>query len=170
MLTIKYLYNSNLNVMRNIKDDCLLCVLLTKISSSIQIKMKHLEFIYDGKTLQKTDKKKMSEFKKKNILILVIKTKKENINKMSHIICPECKECSLLNIEDNNNITIEKCSKNHKNIFHNLTDFFKSQDIKDKLLDNNNKLFICDNHGKEYISFCKTCYKNLCCLCEKYHI
>lgn len=65
MLIVKFLYNKNLYVMNNIKDDCLLNQLLIEYSSLINIKTKHLSFIYNGKILQITDRKKMGEFKKK---------------------------------------------------------------------------------------------------------
>ena len=125
--------------MNNIQEDCLLCLLLNKYTSLINIKNKHLFFLYNGIILQATDRKIIGEFKKKNILIVVIKKKRKNNNKLSNIICPKCKGYSLLNIQDNNKIILEKCSNNHQTIFDNLTDFFKSQNIK--------KEFKCDECG-----------------------
>ena len=166
MLIVKYLYNKNLHVMNNIQEDCLLCQLLNKYSSLINIKIKHLCFLYNGKILQATDRRKMGEFKKKNILFVVMKKKKKNNNKLSNIICPECKGYSLINIQGNNKIILEKCSNNHLTIFDNLTDFFKSQNIKNEfkceecgnnLNDYNNKFFF-DSSGKKY---CVLCSKGL---------
>ena len=162
MLIVKYLYNKNLYVMNNIQEDCLLCQLLNKYSSLINIKIKHLCFLYNGKILQATDRKKMGEFKKKDILIVVMKKKKKNNNKLSNIICPECKEYSLINIQGNNKIILEQCSNKHQTIFDNLTDFFKSQNIKNEfkceecgnnLNDYNNKFFF-DSSGKKFCVLC----------------
>jgi len=207
MLTVKFIYINNLYEMNNVEDDCFLCDLLNKYSSLLNIKHKYLQFFYKGKIILKTDRRKMVEFKQNNIFITVIKIKNKikNENRLSHIICPECKEYSIMNIEGNNRIIIEKCGNNHNNIFSNLTDFFKSQYIedvkcqkcgngmsnynntffcdssgkkicilcnsyKDKFIEYKYKFYICINHCKEYISFCKNCNKNLCNQCENEHL
>ena len=92
------------------------------------------------------------------------KKKNKNNNKLFDIICPECKEYSLLNIQDNNKIIIEKCSYNHQTKFNNLTDFFKSQNINNKY-----KCEKCGNDLNDYNNkfFCNSSEKKFCVLCSK---
>ena len=103
--------------------------------------------------------RRIEEKKKQN------KIKKEVIS--NEIICPECKESSLMSIKDFK-LNFYDCKNNHKieNILIN-----KFKETQKMLISNKSKAenYICKKHNLKYFDFCKTCKKNICNICENNH-
>ena len=88
-----------------------------------------------------------------------------NIQKLniSKIICDECKENNKGNTYNNiffkcNSCNINLCPlcKNKHNNEH-------------KIINYDDKDYICKEHNQKYFSYCKICQKNICIYCEKEH-
>ena len=92
------------------------------------------------------------------------------IIKSNDIICPKCKECASISINDDYKISLSNCKNGHKieNIL--ISEFEKTQDI-------NISKIICDrcknkNMGEVFnqeFYRCINCKMNLCPLCKKEH-
>ena len=92
------------------------------------------------------------------------------IIKSHDIICPKCKECASISINDDYKISLSNCKNGHKieNIL--ISEFQKTQDI-------NISKIICDrcknkNMGEVFnqeFYRCINCKMNLCPLCKKEH-
>ena len=81
----------------------------------------------------------------------------------SKIICDKCKTNNKSNTY---NKEMYYCSSCHMN----LCPLCKSGHVKNhKIIDYENKYYICDKHGKEYNSYCEDCKKDICFLCENEH-
>ena len=126
--------------------------------------MKDLYFIYNGKNLSFKNNDKISDFNYKNITIIVfnLNDKKENKG-FNQIICPDCKEMSMINfIEDK--ISIKNCFNKHINNFS-IKEFMKKQYI------NELKCNICKNDKYLYndkFNIC-SCKQFICPLCAISH-
>ena len=91
--------------------------------------------------------------------ILIIKFKNLQIIDYSKIICKECNK----NIYNNEFYQCEicksdlclKCKSKHNN--------------NHKIINYNDKEFICNLHNKQYNSYCNKCKKNICIICENNH-
>jgi len=110
----------------------------------------------------------------KNKIKIIVESNNENNKEIisKDIICPECGENILLNIEDFK-LNLYGCKNNHKinniliNKFENIQkidlNIIKCNECND--FNENNKGNTCDN--KFYI--CNTCNKNICYLCKSKH-
>ena len=98
---------------------------------------------------------------KGNILLNEYKnTQKIDISK---IICDECKVNNKSNTYEN---ILYKCNTCKKN----LCPICKNNHNKEhKIINYDDKEYICDNHNQKYNSYCKNCKKNICIFCEKEH-
>ena len=82
---------------------------------------------------------------------------------------------------DESLIICTKCKKNKSNTYNkemyicnecnmNLCPLCKSNHDKNhKIINYEQKYYICNVHNKEYNSYCKTCNKDICILCKKEH-
>ena len=112
------------------------------------------------------------EDKKNNIMNLIVYENNkqisvnENMIKSKEVICPECQENILIEIEDYK-INLSKCKNGHeiKNI--SLEDYEKTQYINKLKINNNN--YKCIKHKKDYSKYCKDCNLNICFKCVKEH-
>ena len=95
--------------------------------------------------------------------ILISKYKESQKIDQSKIICNSCKDTNKANTYQNmfhrcNTCKINICplciTKHDK--FHNIINY-------------DDKNFICEEHSEFYNSYCKSCQKNLCIECEKFH-
>ena len=79
-------------------------------------------------------------------------------------------------------IICDKCKNNHKGIVYNREMYFccichmtlcplckSSHDKNHKIINYENKYYICDKHGKEFNSYCEDCKQDICILCENEH-
>ena len=72
-----------------------------------------LYFIHNGRYLSINNKKRIKDFHKKNIIIFVFKldnnkSKNKENRKLTNIICPECEDIAIVNI-NNKNINKKLC-------------------------------------------------------------
>ena len=106
-----------------------------------------------------------------NILVLNVEDKKKNENEIisNEIICPECGENILLDINDFK-INLFGCKNNHSKNDILLNNFENTQKIDiTQITCNqckvNNKV---NAHNKQFY-YCNTCEENLCVLCKSKH-
>jgi len=141
-------------------------------------KKEDLYFIYGGGTLKENltfnEQANENDKERKKISILVNKKiendlEEESLKKSKYIICPECKECARI-IVDNYKIGFYDCKNNHKinNIL--INNFENSQNINEAKI----KCQICNQVNKsssyQNIFFiCLDCKKNLCQICKTTH-
>ena len=81
----------------------------------------------------------------------------------SLIICDKCKTNNKSNTYNKEMYKCNECNMN-------LCPLCKSShDKKHKIINYDQKYFICNIHNKEYNSYCETCNKDICILCKKDH-
>ena len=88
---------------------------INKFSSTLQISLNNLYCIYHGKSLNNT-RKKISDFKKLNLLIYLFNLKKIKIKKdeqLNNLLCPSCEKLISMTINEGK-ITLKNCCNNHK--------------------------------------------------------
>ena len=146
--------------------------IFNEYSQSIDVKLNDLLFLYKGKNIALWNSQIINNlFKsKKNIIILVyninINYKIDNIS--DNIICPDCKNLTFLNFNDNN---INNCKNNHENVCSNeytsITEFMDNQIIDKKEI----KCSICNNNKNLYgLNFYScSCKAIICQLCIEKH-
>ena len=166
MVNIKFIYGNNIFEMIKKDKDLFIKDILLKFASTIYKDIKCLCFFYKGKELSYKNNFNIINLKNVNIIINVIclKNKSENKN-LNQIICPECKEMSILNFEEDD-IIINKCINNHKIKYHTGDKFMKDQYI------NELKCNICKNDKSLYNDnfYLCSCNKYICPLCfYNYH-
>ena len=86
----------------------------------------------------------------------------QNIN-ISKIICQDCKKFNKGNVFNNEFFRCNKCKKNL------CLKCFIKHDKNHKIINYENKYYICDKHGKEFNSYCEDCKQDICILCENEH-
>jgi len=83
---------------------------------------------------------------------------------ISKIICEKCNERNMGNVSENIFFRCIDCKLN-------LCPLCKSSHNQNHLVLNyENKIFICEDHGEAFISYCFTCKQNLCFQCGDKHI
>ena len=157
--------------MRNVIDS-----FFTKIKEN-ENNLNSLCFLYNGNKINKelTFNEQANDLdknrKKMNIIVTKINEDLKETNEIisKNIICPECKENSLIDI-DNFKIDLSGCKNNHhiNNIF--LNEFNKTQTIDLNTIictfcNQNNKG---NTHNNEFF-YCNNCNKNICPLCKSIH-
>jgi len=81
----------------------------------------------------------------------------------SKIICDECKD-------NNKEISYKKIFYRCNKCKMNLCPICKNKHNKEhKIINYNEKNYICEIHNELYIFYCNTCKKDLCIICEKEH-
>ena len=145
----------------------------------LENKENNLYYLYNGTKInyELTFYEQANDIDKKRNKMNILVTKKEEDNneikeikemKSKDIICPECKENTLIDI-DNFKIHFHDCKNNH-NINKTLYEFENSQ----KINLNNILCDICNMKNKgnsinNEFYICNTCNINLCPLCKKNH-
>ena len=99
MKNVKFIYMKNNYEIILKENNLTINNLLNKFSSIINIEIKKLYFLYKGKYLSSDNSKRINEINDNNIIIFVfnINIKKINDKELKHIICPECKNLSIIN-------------------------------------------------------------------------
>ena len=157
------------NINDKIKD--IINKFLTKIGNNEN----NLFYLYNGTQVNKelTFNEQANELDKNrkimNILVTKDEREKEEIIISNDIICPKCKENTLMGI-NNFKINFHGCKNDH-NIDNILLDKFEETQ---KIILNNIKCNICninhmggDSQNKFYI--CKICNQNICMNCKPQH-
>ena len=184
-----------------------------------EIDVNKIYFVYNGNRINEEincNKLINEEDRNRNIMnILVFDENENNINEKikesKEIICPECKENILINLNDYkinlfdcknghnyNNILLNKfentqnidisqiicdnCKINNKsNIYKNV--IYKcmncninlcpvcklKHDKEHKIINDDDKNYICNKHYENYTRYCNECKLNICMKCEKEH-
>ena len=168
-MEILFIYKKNEYKM-NIKNDKSLNEVLTKFLSIINENENNIIFLYNGKILSFKFENILNKLNNNELVISVfnIKNNKNNEDKFNYIVCPKCYNLSFLNINNNNNISLNNCINNHKydNIL--IHEFIKNQNnyldkIQCSICTNNKNLY---NNNNFYIC---SCGKYICTLCLEHH-
>jgi len=179
--SILFIYNGMQTIIQCMKSDIMRNI-FEKFSIKVELeKNKNFYYLYNG--IKINEELKYEEIinemdKKKNQMkILVIEEnnkviRSENLQEINEIICPECRENILLNIEDYR-INIYNCKNNHnKNKIDNIPIFelnnrtrIDISKIECNICKENNKG---NTYNNEFYK-CLTCNKNICPLCKIKH-
>ena len=163
MEKIKFIYLHNKYEMYVNKEEYFKDI-IKKYSFLINLNINQLYFSIKGNHVSINDTRKVKDIKNKNIIISVTNLKKIKIKEeLNHIICPECNNLTLMNVNDNN-IVLEKCIKNHVNTFNNIKDFIESQNIKEDIKCEKCQNYLSDYNNNFYFNSSKN---NICPLCIK---
>ena len=134
--------------------------IINKFKRKIKEGDNNLSFIYNGnKVINDKNENKI------NILVTNDKNEKEIIS--NEIICPECKETILININDYK-INLYECKNGHKieNILLNEYENMQKIDISRIIC---NKCYKNNININEELYICKECRINLCPFCRLKH-
>ena len=124
---------------------------------------KDLLFLYKGKNILENEDILNKIKNNNNIIITVIKKNKTKNNIGNIIICPECKELTFFNINEDNIIKLDNCINNHKNEYS-INEFIENQE-NEEIKENEIKCDICNNYkslynNNFYICTCKKKFVN----------
>ena len=102
-ITFVYMENKYNIIIKN--KDILISKELINYASILNKTINQLYFMYNGKNLSINNKKRIKDFKEKNIIIFVFKLEniknRENENrKLTSIICSECENIAIANSYD----------------------------------------------------------------------
>ena len=113
--------------------------------------------------------KEDKERNKMNIVVNSLnKLDKDIIFESKEIICPECGELCLININDYK-LNLMNCKNNHENILF-LEEFHKTQKINySKIICDSCKIVNKANSYNNEFYICLTCNQNICPLCKRKH-
>ena len=150
--------------------------IINRFLIKLEKKENNLYYLYNGTQIdyELTFNEQANDIDKNRKQMNIIVTKSEDAQNIikeivsKDIICPECKENSLINFE-NFHAYFHDCKNNH-NIMKTLNEYEKSQKINlNKIVCNicniNNKG---NTHNNEFY-ICYTCNVNVCPLCKTKH-
>ncbi len=151
--------------------------IINKFLNKIGKKKKNIYFLYNGQIMNEelTFNKCANNLDKSRncmtVIILEVQGSDDDLQcmkKSNYIICPECKENSLITIEDYK-IRIYGCKNGHITDNIKIKDFEKTQYIDQSIIscDNCKTLKSETNENKFYKCF--KCKQNICPLCKKNH-
>ena len=147
--------------------------LITKLGNK---KKEELYFLYGGGMLDENltfNEQANENDKKRNIMSIIVNKKiddeDESLKKSEYIICPECKECSRIKV-DNYKFGFYDCKNNHKINNISINDFENTQNINESKIkcENCNKINKSTSYNNVFF-ICYDCKKNICQLCKTYH-
>ena len=126
MSKIKFIYEKNIFEMM-LEDKDSIGDIIKKYVKLLSVKIEDLLFLYKGINIKTENNEKLKLKKNKNMTILVFKLNKDkkDIKEIKNIICPECKNLAIININEDN-INIENCKNKHKNKYS-INEFIESQ-------------------------------------------
>ena len=141
----------------------------------VGVNKENLIFLCNGKILDENITEDKISMNQNGTKIIIVDYNNQNINsqdiiiKSNVIICPQCKECASLSI-DNYHLSISNCKNGHKLENINIKDFAETQKI-------NISQIICEQcknknmgNAEGHLFFrCIECKKNLCILCKSGH-
>ena len=171
MFEVAFNYNGvNTIIQCNLNDK--MKEIFIKFGMKIEIDINSLYFLYEGKklkeelTLEENINEEDKQLKKINIIVGKEEEKELNV-RSKEIICPICKDCIKMNI-DNYRIYVNDWTINHKidNIL--IKEFENTQYINQRKIICNqcNKNNQSNTYNNEFY-ICNTCNINLCPLCKK---
>jgi len=163
-ITFVYLKRKYQKTIENL--NVLLSEEISKLSSTLQISLENLCCVYNGKSLINT-RKKISDFKRMNILIYTFDLKKIKVKRdeqINNLLCPFCEKLISMSINEGK-ITLKNCCNNHKLQNLSISSFINLQtNIKENYCIN------CNNNLNYYNYFyiC-SCNNFICPLCIVEH-
>ena len=168
MEVVKFIYMKNNYEIKLKENNLTINNLLNKFSSMINIEIKQLYFSYKGKYLSLNNNKRINEFNDNMIIFVFNINIKKKVNKeLKHIICPECKNLTIIN-NNNDLFSLDNCNNKHKFKDYTINSFIEKQYIDeskiicDKCKNNKyyyNKFYKCIN-GKNICPICAEIYKS----------
>ena len=174
MSSVEFIYEG-ISTIIQCKPEDIMSEILTRYASKSNLDLNKLYFVSDGQMLKK--ELTFSQITKANSIRVLVYQMNENVpplvsstkTKSKFIMCPTCKESSIINFE-NDKIYLSKCRNGHqlKNIF--LNEFEETQKYDMTII----KCQICKNKNKSETTFnefykCLTCNIHLCPLCISIH-
>ena len=176
MSEVEFNYKGNITIIQCRKDEKMKDIFNKFLSKIQNLDIKTIFFVYSGnaningefsfeEVANESDKKR----NKMNIIVNDIDNiKNETIIKSKNIICPICKECIKMHIEDYN-IFLSECRNGHT-IDNILIDEFED---KQKINISKIKCDKCGNNKAETFNnifyICNECKINLCPICKSNH-
>ena len=167
---INFIYNENPIKILAYKNECMKDI-FKKFYAKISTNKTNYIFLYNGLNINENLKLEELTRTEKKITILVYDNDSTNLNDKKltkSIICPECGEDCLINME-NYKINLSKCDNGHnkQNILLNeIKDIQKS--FEEKINCNDCKKNISQTFNKTFYKCCE-CKINLCPLCKTNH-
>ena len=141
---------------------------INRLSSNLQISVDNLYCVYHGKSINNT-RKKISDFKKKNLIIYIFNIQKIKVKKdeqLNNLLCPSCKKLISITINEGK-ITLKNCCNNHK--LQNLS-IFLFINLLTNIKEKENYCANCNNNLNYYNYFYICSCKNFICpLCKDEH-
>ena len=147
--------------------------ILRRYANEIKCNVKELSFEYNGSLIPLDSELTLGQINSEDNLIRFFVTFKEinnNINsyvKSQYIICPECKQNCLININDYK-ISLYNCYKDHSINNLSINEFIYTQYINESSIQCGEcKLNKANSHNNEF--YICSCGLNLCPLCQVNH-
>lgn len=153
-----------------------LVTIIQKFCENAQVSRNNVNFLFNGRILDEQiteDKIPMNDQNKKFIVADYNKDDDDQTDvviKSKEVICPKCKECASISMNDDYKISLSNYKNGHKTENLLISEFEKTQDINlskiiyDKCKNKNmGKVF----NNEFYI--CINCKGNLCPMCKKEH-
>ena len=168
MVNFTFIYKDNHYKMKE-NENLYISDVLKKYLNSINRDYKNFEFIYKGNKINLNGKIKINQLQNNNIIIFVFNLKPNlKCQKLPNIICPECKNLALLNINNiDYKISIINCMNNHQCKNSSLNNYIESQIIDESKI----KCELCKNpknlYGEEFYKC--SCNLYICGLCFEHH-
>ena len=179
MVEIEFTYKGTYTTIQCAQDEKFKDI-LSKLAAKIEINLNSVYYLYSGQVIQNKEQTLAEmannldrERKKMNIQIHDYElTDNINVNskiKSKQIICPECKENCLIDI-NNYKIRLYDCINGHDTDGLSLEDFENTQNIDEsKIICEECKNINKNNSYEKSFFRCNTCKKNLCPLCKNKH-
>ena len=121
--------------------------------------------------------KEAARYKLENYRIKIYNCKNGHI--IDNLLLKDFENTQLI---DESLIVCDKCKKNNKSNTYNKEMYIcnicnmnlcplckSSHDNKHKIINYEQKYYICDQHNKEYYAYCESCNKDICILCKESH-
>ena len=164
MSEIIFLYQSTESIIQCKKDD-LMRDIFQKFEKSKNININDIYFIYNGQKVNYNNtfvqQANNEDIIRNKMNILVYKNNNNNIIKSNEVICPECKEISILKIIDYQ-IYLSNCKNGHtKKLL--LEEYEDTQYIKEEkiICDKCKNINKAESFNKIFFK-CLSCNQNLC--------
>ena len=186
MLEVNFMYNNQMKIYCQPKD--LLKDIFKKFTTKANIEDKNIFYFFNCIIINNLNQTIEELTNQKSFIIFPTTFENFDPNKYmkiesNEVICPECKCSAFLTIKDYKmNLNCSKNNHKFSNIL--IKDFSKTQEINNNAfilnsynyqngINNNNNFnqgnYICKEHNEKYISYCKTCKKNICLICKNNH-
>ena len=135
MADIIFIYMNNEYLMKNVDNNKYIIDILQRYSKIINFNINELNFFYRGKLLKNIMNKMIHNLNAKtiNIFVTKIKNSKQNKKKDNNILCNICHSPAILNLEEEEKISLYNCIKKHKASGLTIKEFIENQKIGEKI-------------------------------------